>query len=79
MATQIEVTDRDSKNLGSSNIMKNKVHKIATYVALILISALPLSVDVYADSDNKSNPIILSGDDEDALIAKRKRQKENDQ
>ena len=47
--------------------------------ALILISALPLSVDVYADSDNKSNPIILSGDDEDALIAKRKRQKENDQ
>lgn len=52
--------------------MKFNFHKIATYLALILISALPLSENVFADAEKKSNILELLSDDKDALETKRK-------
>jgi len=34
--------------------MKKHFNKIATYTALVLISSLPFSVDVFADAEKKS-------------------------
>jgi len=58
--------------------MKINVHMIATYVALILISSLPLSVNTYADIDKKPTPAVLSNDDDDELLTKRKLPKRKD-
>jgi hypothetical protein len=40
--------------------MKKSVHKLAGYIALVLISALPLSVDVLAEDNKKNRSFVLS-------------------
>lgn len=58
--------------------MKNHIHKLSTYIALILLSALPLSTDVFAESSKEQNPVsTLSALDEDRVTIKRKEFTEN--
>jgi hypothetical protein len=52
--------------------MKKHFHKIATYTALILVSSLPFSVDVFADTEKKNTSSILSSADKSTSITKRK-------
>ena len=46
--------------------MKNFFHKIATYTALILVSYLPLSMDVLEDAAKQAAFHRLSGADKNA-------------
>jgi hypothetical protein len=47
-------------------MMKNHIHNMASYIALILISALPLSIDAYAEAEqtSKTAPMEVSLDDD---------------
>lgn len=47
-------------------------HKIASYTALILLSSLPLSVDVFADAEKKSSSTVLSSVDKNLMVTKLK-------
>jgi hypothetical protein len=38
--------------------MKNYIHKIATYMALILVSAIPFSLEAIDEIEKKQNSII---------------------
>lgn len=46
--------------------MKNFFHKIATYTALILVSSLPLSMDVLEETAKQVALYRLSGADKNA-------------
>ncbi|MDD5494115.1 MAG: YfdX family protein [Dehalococcoidia bacterium] len=52
--------------------MNTRIHKIVTYIALILISALPFSVDVLADAEKKQSVTSSSNADKSSLALKRK-------
>jgi len=52
--------------------MKKHIHKIATYTALILVSSLPLSIDVLADDEKKQPSSILSSTDKNTALTQRK-------
>ena len=53
--------------------MKKEIHKMATYTALILVSALPFSVDVLADTEKKQSSLTpLSITDKNSSAIKRK-------
>jgi hypothetical protein len=53
--------------------MKKSVHRLARYIALVLISALPLSVDVLAEDNKKNRSFVLSDIDKSTVtVAKRK-------
>ncbi len=53
--------------------MKNHFHKIATYTALILVSSLPFSIDVLAETEKKQSPVTsLSSADKNLSAIKRK-------
>ncbi len=52
--------------------MKNHIHRIAKYTALILISAMPFSADVLADSEKDQNEIAtLKFVENDVILPKR--------
>ena len=53
------------------------IDKTATYIALILISSLPLSVDACAELEKKSNPAVLTSTDDDLMLTDRKQPKNN--
>ncbi len=50
--------------------MKKHFHKLATYAALILISSMPLSVDVFADAEKTQDLLTLQSDDDNTLATK---------
>lgn len=53
--------------------MKNTIHRMAAYTALILISALPFSPDVYADSERDKNELSAAiSAENDLILAKRR-------
>jgi hypothetical protein len=53
--------------------MKIYIHRMAKYTALILLSALPLSIDVLAASEKGQNSIISTDNVEnDSEITRRK-------
>ncbi|AEG01955.1 hypothetical protein [Methylomonas methanica] len=61
--------------------MRNYIHNIAKYTALVLISALPFSIDAYAESKQTSRmapvEVNLDGDlIETNLIKEQKEQEE---
>ena len=47
------------------------IDKTATYIALILISSFPLSVDACAELEKKSNPAMLTSTDDDLMLTDR--------
>ena len=52
--------------------MKKHIHNIGTYTALILLSAIPISFDVMAESKNELNSMVSAFEtDKDALEAER--------
>jgi hypothetical protein len=52
--------------------MKKHFHKLATYASLILISSIPLSVDVFAGAEKTQDPLALQSDDNNTLTTKQK-------
>jgi hypothetical protein len=53
--------------------MKKHVHRIAKYTALILISSMPFSMELKADTEIEKNLMIVVADtDEDSSDVKRK-------
>lgn len=61
--------------------MKNYIHRIATYTAVILISAMPFALEISADSEKNRNEISasLNAAEEDMLFTKRKAFGEEDE
>ncbi|MGD0960627.1 MAG: hypothetical protein ABSB19_12545 [Methylomonas sp.] len=58
--------------------MKNTIHRLATYTALILISAMPFSMDVVAASGKDDLAAIATADDaeKDLNLIKRRENQE---
>jgi len=53
--------------------MKRYIHKVARYTALILISSMPFSLEVNANTEKELSLILKIADaDNDLLTAKRK-------
>lgn len=53
--------------------MKNYIHRIATYTALVLISSLPFSLEVLADSEKERSLYPSAANAEKNLLISNKR------